>query len=246
MNFKKTVVITGASRGIGEATAKLFASKGYNVVLNYNRSYESAKRIKSELIEKGYVAEIIKADITKREQVNLMIKNAIDKFGKIDVLVNNAGISKSKLFTDMSSDEWDEVIEVNLKGVFNCTQEALKYMLPRKEGCIINVSSMWGEVGASCEVHYSASKAGVIGLTKALAKELGPSGIRVNCIAPGIIDTDMMKDYKEETINELKNQTPLKRIGSVQDIADSIFFISSADADFITGQVLGVNGGFVI
>lgn len=164
----------------------------------------------------------------------------------VDVLVNNAGISSQKLFTDIKDDEWKKTIGVNLNGVFYCCKNVLPQMINRKSGVIINISSMWGEVGASCEVHYSASKAGVIGLTKALAKEVAPSGVRVNCIAPGVIMTDMMEDFDGETINELKAETPLGRLGTPEDIAAAALFLASDNASFITGQTLGVNGGFII
>ena len=169
-----------------------------------------------------------------------------EQAGSVDVLVNNAGVSSQKLFTDITDEEWRRTIGVNLDGVFYCCREALKSMISRKSGVIINISSMWGEVGASCEVHYSASKAGVIGLTKALAKEVGMSGIRVNSITPGVIMTDMMSDFDENTINELKSETPLNRLGTPEDIARAALFLASDEASFITGQTLGVNGGFVI
>ena len=169
-----------------------------------------------------------------------------EKAGGVDVLINNAGVSSQKLFTDITDDDWRKTIGVNLDGVFYCCREALPRMISQKSGVIVNISSMWGEVGASCEVHYSASKSGVIGLTRALAKEVAPSGIRVNCIAPGVIMTDMMNDYDDETIEELKSQTPLGRLGTPEDIASAALFLASDEASFITGQTLGVNGGFVI
>lgn len=164
----------------------------------------------------------------------------------VDVLINNAGVSSQKLFTDITDDDWRKTIGVNLDGVFYCCREVLPQMISRKNGVIINISSMWGEVGASCEVHYSASKAGVIGLTKALAKEVAPSGIRVNCISPGVIMTDMMSGFDDNTIEELKSETPLQRLGTPEDIASAALFLASDEASFITGQTLGVNGGFVI
>ncbi len=169
-----------------------------------------------------------------------------EEVGSVDVLVNNAGISSQKLFTDITDDEWKRTIGVNLDGVFYCCRNALPYMIRQKSGAIINIGSMWGEVGASCEVHYSASKAGVIGLTKALAKEVAPSGVRVNCIAPGVVMTDMMSDFDDTTIEELKDETPLGRLGTPEDIAAAVLFLASDDASFITGQTLGVNGGFII
>lgn len=184
----------------------------------------------------------IKADVSNSAEVRAMLEQA----GQVDVLVNNAGVSSQKLFTDITDDEWRKTIGVNLDGVFYCCREALPQMISRKSGVIINISSMWGEVGASCEVHYSTSKAGVIGLTKALAKEVAPSGIRVNCIAPGVIMTDMMSEFDDNTIEELKSETPLQRLGTPEDIAAAALFLVSEDASFISGQTLGVNGGFVI
>lgn len=242
----KTVIITGASRGIGKTMALLFAIKGYNVLINYNRSENEAFRLYSKLNDKGLNIALFKADVSKREQVDTMINYCIRRFGKVDILINNAGMSQQKLFTDISEYEWDEMININLKGVFNCSQSVSKHMLWQKSGKIINISSVWGMVGASCEVHYSAAKAGVIGLTKALAKELGPSNIQVNCIAPGIIKTDMLSSFSEDELNELKDTTPLMRLGKSKDIASCALFLASENADFITGQVISPNGGFVI
>lgn len=174
-----------------------------------------------------------------------MFKNIRSQLGEVDVLINNAGVSNQKLFTDITDDDWRETLGVSLDGAFYCSREALPHMIRQKSGVIINISSMWGEVGASCEVHYSAAKAGIIGLTKALAKEVAPSGIRVNCIAPGVIMTDMMKSFDEETIEELRLETPLERLGTPDDIAEAAMFLASERASFITGQVLSVNGGFV-
>ena len=187
-----------------------------------------------------------KANVANRLEAELLIKETLYKFGRIDVLVNNAGVSQQKLFTDITDEDWQEMISTNLTGVFNTCREGAKYMISQKSGSIVNISSMWGQVGASCEVHYSASKAGVIGLTKALAKELAPSNIRVNCVCPGVVMTDMMKDFSDEDISCLTEETPLMRLGSPKNIADAVAFLCSDRADFITGQVLGVNGGFVI
>ena len=175
-----------------------------------------------------------------------MFGNITDTFGQPDVLINNAGVSSQQLFTDVTEEEYDRIMDTNLKGPFLCTKEVLPGMIYRKSGCIINISSMWGQVGGSCETIYSASKAGLIGLTKALAKEEGPSGIRVNCIAPGVIDTKMNAMHSEETMQALKEETPLERIGTPQDIANAALFLASDQASFITGQVLGVNGGMII
>lgn len=243
---KKTVVITGSSRGIGRACAILFAKNNYNVVINYNKSKELAEELFNDLKEAGYSVDIFKADISNRFETNSLINHCIGKFGKIDVLINNAGISQNKLFTDITDDDWNEMMGTNLNGIFYTTQKALQYMLPECSGKIINISSIWGMVGGSYEVHYSTSKAAIIGMTKALAKELGPSNIQVNCIAPGVIQTDMLNDIDEEIIEGLREETPLMRIGTVDDIANCALFLASDKSDFITGQVISPNGGFVI
>ena len=243
---KKTVVITGSSRGIGRACAILFAKNNYNVVINYNKSKELAEELFNDLKEAGYSVDIFKADISNRIEANSLINHCIGKFGKIDVLINNAGISQNKLFTDITDDDWNEMMGTNLNGIFYTTQKALQYMLPECSGKIINISSIWGMVGGSYEVHYSTSKAAIIGMTKALAKELGPSNIQVNCIAPGVIQTDMLNDIDEEIIEGLREETPLMRIGTVDDIANCALFLASDKSDFITGQVISPNGGFVI
>lgn len=244
----KSVLITGGSGGIGTALCVAFAQAGYNVIIHSHSKIEKAENL-AEIIKKSYGvnAIAIQADVADRKSVNAMFDVIDSTFGKIDVLVNNAGIAQQKLFTDISIDEWKNMIGINLDGVFNCSQEALKrYMIKNHSGVILNISSMWGQVGASCEVHYSASKAGVIGLTKALAKEVGLSGVRVNCICPGVVMTDMMKDFDEQTVSELKEETPLNMLGTPKDIADSAVFLCSNKAKFITGQILGVNGGYVI
>lgn len=244
--MSKTVLITGASKGIGAATAILFAEKGYNVVMNYNNSVQSALILQKSLAESGYKVIAYQANVTNRIDVELMVKETIDRFGSIDVLINNAGVASQGLFTDISDIEWNEIMDVNLNGVYNVTQAVLPYMIRQKSGSIINISSMWGQVGASCEVAYSAAKAGVIGLTKALAKEVGPSGIRVNCIAPGLIETGMNQELTLEDVAAIVDETPLGRIGSTNDVASSALFLASDDSSFITGQVLGVNGGYII
>ena len=246
MGKTKTVVITGSSKGIGAAMAELFASSGYHVLMNYNQSEKEALNLCNKLIEKGLSVKLFKADVTKRKEVESMMKYCVHEFGGIDVLINNAGISQQKLFIDITENEFDEMITGNLTSAFHCAQEALKYMLPEKAGKIINISSIWGMVGASCEVHYSAAKAGLIGMTKALAKELGPSNIYVNCIAPGVIQTDMLSTLKETDLNSLKEDTPLMKLGAPQDIAECALFLASSHANFITGQVISPNGGFVI
>lgn len=242
----KNVIVTGASRGIGKSIAELLANNGYNILINYNYSENNAFDLYNRLKSEGLSVRLFKADVSKRDEVKSMMEYCIKEFGSIDILINNAGISQEKLFTDITDEDFDNIININLKSVFYCCQEALKYILPNKRGKIINISSVWGIVGASCEVHYSASKAGVIGLTKALSKELGPSNIQVNCIAPGIIKTDMLCDYTDNELNDLKYNTPLMRLGNPNDIAGCVLFLASSHSDFITGQVISPNGGFVI
>ncbi len=244
--MKKTAIITGASRGIGQATASLFAANNYNVLINYNHSVDAAFQLYHNLRKKEYSVALFKADVTNRQEVDKMTDYCLNTFGAVDLLINNAGIAQSRLFIDLSIEDWKKMIDTNLTGVFHCTQSILRHMIPRKKGKIINISSIWGQVGASCEVHYSAAKAGVIGLTKALAKELGPSKIQVNSIAPGIIETDMLKPYNQEERASLTDQTPLERLGTPSDVAACALFLASEQADFITGQVIGINGGFVI
>ncbi|HSQ88367.1 elongation factor P 5-aminopentanone reductase [Romboutsia sp.] len=242
----KTALITGSSRGIGRAMVKLFAKSGYNVLINYNKSEKEASELYNELKSEGCFVTLYKADVSNVHEVNSMIKFCIGEFGKIDVLINNAGMSKDKLFTDITNEDWHEMINVNLNSVFYTTQMALKYMIPEHSGKIINISSIWGMVGGSYEVHYSTSKAAVIGMTKALAKELGPSNIQVNCIAPGIIQTDMINNVSDEILEILKDETPLMRLGTPEDIANCALFLASDNSNFITGQVISPNGGFVI
>lgn len=242
----KTVLITGASRGIGAATARLFAQKGWAVAVNYRNSREAAEELVSEIRKNGGTALAIPADVGDPEQVEALFRTAERELGQIEALVNNAGIAQQKLFTDLTDQDWDELFRVDVKGVFLCCRRALPAMIRRHRGVIVNISSMWGQVGASCEVHYSAAKAAVIGLTRALAKEVGPSGIRVNCIAPGVIQTEMNGNLTPETLEALKEETPLELLGDPADVAKAAWFLTSEDSAFITGQVLGVNGGMVI
>lgn len=241
-----TVLITGAATGIGRATALSFAADGYNVGVHYNKSEQAALSLCADIAQQGGRAMVVHADVSDAAQVRTMVQRVNEVFGHIDILVNNAGIAQSKLFTELAADDWDAMFDVNVKGVFHCCQSVLPGMISRKLGCIINVSSIWGLVGASCEVHYSAAKAAVIGLTKALAKEMGPSGIRVNAVAPGVIETDMIADLDNETREALKEETPLCRIGTAGDVAQTIRFLASEGAGFVTGQVISPNGGFVI
>lgn len=244
--MKKTVIITGASKGIGAATAILFAQRGYNVVLNYNDSFESVSLLTRSLSQNGFSVTAIKANVANRLEVELLVKETIYKYGSVDVLVNNAGITHQGLITDIDEYDTDRIFDINLKGVYNCCRAVTPAMVNQKSGKIINISSMWGQVGASCEVAYSASKAGVIGLTKALAKELAPSGITVNAIAPGLIETGMNSNISVEDLHAFVEEIPLGRMGSADEIAQSIYFLASDNADYITGQVLGVNGGYIV
>lgn len=230
-----TALITGASRGIGAACARALKAAGYDVIINYNNSESAAKELAKELNAKA-----VKADVSDAQQVAQMFKET----GAVDVLVCNAGISMFKMFCDMTNDDWQKIFSVNFGGTVNCIQEALPGMIHNKFGRIITLSSIWGVSGASCESAYSASKAAVIGLTKSLAKELGPSGITVNCIAPGVIDTDMNAHLTDEIMDELKEETPVCSIGKAEDVAQAVCYLASAP--FVTGQVLGVNGGFLI
>lgn len=217
---------------------------GYNVVLNYNKSEEQAKEIKENLLKDGYNIEIFKADVSKKEEVKKLIEFTLNKFKNIDVLINNAGISQTKLFTDITEEEWDNIINVNLKSAYFTIQEVLPNMINRKQGLIINISSVWGLVGASCEVAYSVSKAGLDALTKSLAKELGPSNIRVNSIAPGIIDTQMNNNLDEKTKKEIMEEIPLNRIGKPIDIYRCAKWL--IEDNYTTGQIISPNGGWII
>ncbi len=240
----KTVLITGGSRGIGKCIAENLAKEGYNVVLNYNKSEKQAKEIQKNLEAQGIRIEIYKADVSKREEVKKMVKFILNKFENIDVLINNAGIAKLQMFNDITDDDWNEMIGTNLNSVFYTIQETLPNMIHNKNGCIINISSIWGLVGASCEVAYSVSKAGIDGMTKSLAKELGLSNIRVNSIAPGVIDTEMNSNLDNAIKEEIKNETPLNKIGKPIDIYRCVKWL--IEDEFTTGQVISPNGGYVI
>lgn len=239
----KTVLITGGSRGIGAATVKKYTDNGYKAAFLYKENDQAA-----ELVAEETGALAVKCDVSNREMVKQAVESCRIFLGtsSFDVLVCNAGISSDGTFTDMTESEWDQIRDVNLEGCINVIKAVLPRMISSHKGSIINVSSMWGQTGASCEVPYSVTKAAVIGLTKSLAKETGPSGIRVNCVAPGVIDTDMCRIYPSEIIDELVGETPLERIGQPEDVANAIYFLGSEEASFITGQVLGVNGGFYI
>ena len=241
--MKKVALVTGGAKGIGSAIVKRLIKDGYKVAFTYNNSEDKAVSLCAEL---GENCKAYKFDITDSNTVKNVIEDIEKNFGEIAVLVNNAGIAEQALFTDITDEMWHRMIETNLSGAFYCSRAVLKYMINRKSGKIINISSIWGETGGSCEVHYSASKAGLIGMTKALAKEVGLSGITVNSVSPGVILTDMTSHFDENTMNALKEETPLNRIGTPEDVAGAVSFLASKDADFITGQNLSVNGGMNI
>lgn len=234
------VLVTGASRGIGKAIAQSLAKNENKVIANYNKSEEQAKLLEEEFNN----IEIYRADVSKREEVHNMIQDIIGKYGRIDVLINNAGISQEKMFSDVTDEDWNNMINTNLYSVFCTIQEVLPYMIAQKNGSIINISSIWGIVGASCESIYSVSKAGIDAITKSLAKELGPSGIRVNSIAPGIIDTDMNKNLSKQEIEDIKNEIPLEKIGRTVDIAKCVEWL--INDEYTTGQIISINGGWII
>lgn len=242
--MSKVVIVTGASRGIGRNIAYNLAVNGYDVIANYNNSEQEAIKLKEDLKSQGIDIDIFKANVSKRADVKKLVDFAIEKYNKIDVLINNAGIAQEKLFTDITDEEFDNMMKVNLYSVFYTTQEAARYMIREHSGCIINISSIYGISGGSCEVHYSMAKAGVDGMTKALAKELGPSNIRVNSVAPGAIDTDMNKNVSEEDWKAIINETPLMRKGYPIDITRCIKWL--IEDEFTTGQVISPNGGLVI
>ncbi len=237
----KTVVITGASRGIGAETARLFSKNGYNVVINYNKSEQAAFKLASELEN----AVAVKADVSTEGGAKFLIDEALRIFGSVDVLVNNAGVSMKKMLCDTTLDDWKRHFEINVESVFLCSKAASEIMVRNKWGRIINVSSMWGIKGGSCEVCYSAAKAAVIGFTKALARELGPSGITVNAVAPGLIDTDMNADLTNEDKEMIIEETPVSRIGTVTDVAAAILYLASDGASFVTAQVISADGGLI-
>ncbi len=240
-------LVTGASRGIGAATAVLLARAGYRTVLNYHTSAGPAQELQARLQKEGLQALAIPADVGDPQQVDQMFCQVESLWGGVDLLVNNAGIAApQQLLTDCTYELWQQLFRTNVDGMFHCCQRAIPHMVHQKSGCIINLSSIWGIAGASCEVPYSATKGAVIGFTKALAQELGLSGIRVNCVAPGVVRTEMNSALDEQTWEELREQTPLQMIGEPQDIAHCILYLASEDARFLTGQVISPNGGLVI
>lgn len=241
-----TAFISGASRGIGRAAALKLASLGYDLALNYHTNYEAAQNVQHVAQKYGVKVLLLAGDIADENNVREMFRKIGETFGGADVVVNNASFAEQLMFQDITYEKWRRMFAVTVDGAFFTVQNALPHMLHEKRGRIINISSMWGEVGASCEVHYSAAKGALIAMTKALAKELGPSGITVNCITPGVIDTEMNAHLSAEDLAELCEETPLGRLGSPDDIAETVAFLASAEAGFITGQIIGVNGGFVI
>lgn len=244
--MNKTVLITGASRGIGKATAEAFAKDGYRVIINCFQSEKEAEQLCEELKGNGCDCLTVQADVSKEVQVSDMMGNIRNFSSHIDVLVNNAGVDLQKMLIDTTQDEWDRLFDINVKGMFNCCRAVLPEMVKRKYGKIVNISSILGVNGASCEVAYSATKAAVIGFTKALAKEVGPCGINVNCVAPGVVMTDMMRKLGEKALQSLKEATSLGVIGTPEDIAESVLFLASDKSKFTTGQILSPNGGLVI
>ncbi len=237
----KNVLITGGSRGIGRAMVRLFCERGYSVAFTYKESADAANELSKET---GAIS--IMADSSCESDVMRAVKEAEELIGNVEILINNAAVSSISLFTDITLNEWNRIFSVNVNGPFMYTKQVLPSMIRRKCGRIINISSMWGITGSSCEVHYSASKAALIGMTRALAKEVGPSNITVNCIAPGVIDTDMNKFLSDDDKAVLKDETPLMRLGLPEEVAEAALFLSGDGASFITGEVLNVNGGYVI
>ena len=242
--MSKVVLVTGGSRGIGANIVEALAKDGYNVILNYNNSENEARKIQENLLKQNINIDIYQADVSNHIEVTGLVNYCINKYHKIDVLINNAGISQIKLFTDISDIEWNNMIQTNLTSAFYTIKDTLPSMIHHKSGCIINISSIWGVTGGSCEVGYSTSKAAIIGFSKALAKEMGPSNIRINCIAPGIIDTDMNKNLNENDIEAIKEEIPLNRIGVSTDIAKCAKWL--IEDNYTTGQVININGGWYI
>ena len=244
--MKGVALVTGASGGIGRAIALQLARDGYAIAVHCHRNREKAQAVCDEILEANGCAKVFACDIADADAVADMVVSIENSLGSITALVNNAGIAQQKLFTDLSAEEWRRMMAVHLDGAFYTSRAVLPAMIREHRGGIVNISSMWGQTGGSCEVHYSTAKAALIGLTKALAKEVGPAGVRVNCVAPGVIRTEMLADFSEETLTELADETPLCRLGTPEDVAAAVSFLLSDGAGFITGQVLAPNGGLVI
>ena len=246
MEERKVVLVTGGSRGIGKEVAKIYAENGYDVVINYVSDRTDVEGIKKEFEEKKVKCLLIKADVSNSEDVEKMIEEAIKEFGKIDVLVNNAGITRDTLLMRMSEEDFDKVIEINLKGTYLVTKQVTKYMMKKRQGSIINLASVVGVVGNAGQANYAASKAGIIGFTKSIAKELASRNIRVNAVAPGFIETDMTNILKDEVKENIGNQIPLKRMGTAREVAEVIYFLGTDKSSYITGQVINIDGGMVM
>lgn len=243
--MKKVALITGSSRGIGRACAETLARRGYAVCINYIERRDKAEQLRDALLAEGLEAMCFGADVADRAAVREMVGAVKSCFGNVTLLVNNAGIARQSLFQDIGEEYWHRIFDVNVNGAFNTIQEVLPSMLHEHSGCIVNVSSIWGMHGASCEVAYSATKHAIIGLTRSLAQELAPTHIRVNCVAPGVINTDMVHVLGQETLDMLAEDTPLGRLGRPEDIAEAVAFLASDSASFITGQILCADGGFI-
>ncbi len=241
----RTAIVTGGAKGIGAAAVRLLCERGFSAAIHYHTSEEKASALSSFLVSKGYDAFPVQADVTDPEQVKKMVETVLNRNSSIDVLVNNAGVDHWQLFDTVTDEQWRRVIDADLTGAFHCCRAVLPQMLLQKYGRIVNIGSVWGQVGASCEAVYSAAKAGVIGLTKALAKETALSGITVNCVSPGAIDTDMMKRFSADEVAAFCEEIPMGRLGTPEEVAQAIAFFASEQASYITGQVLGVNGGFI-
>lgn len=244
--MRRSALVTGASRGIGRAVAAVLAREGWAVCVNYLERRDAAESLVRELRAQGRAAMAFQADIADRESADACVRAASEELGPVELLVNNAGISRQGLFQDLDDAAWDRLLAVNLTGPRNAVLAVLPHMLSEKRGCVVNISSMWGLRGASCEAAYAATKAGVIGLTRSLALELAPSGIRVNCVAPGCVETDMVRVLGEDTRRMLAEETPLGRLGRPEDVAEAVAFLASEKAAFITGQVLAADGGFAV
>ena len=242
----KTAIVTGGAGGIGAATVRRLCKDGFSVAVHYLRSDAAAEALVSELTEAGFDAFPLRADLTDPVQARRMVEAAFSRSGRLDALVNNAGISKQQLFDTVTDEDWQAMLKADLNSAFYCCRAALPPMLRAKKGRIVNVASMWGQVGASCEVPYSAAKAGLIGMTKALAKEAAPNGVTVNCVAPGAVRTRMMAGFSKEAVAALCEEIPMGRLGAPEEIAEAIAFLVSDGASYVTGQVLGVNGGMVV
>ena len=243
--MKKVALVTGGAKGIGAAIVKKLCENGFSVAVNYNQSEQRALSLCSELALSGYSVYPVKCDVSSSNEVKRMFEDDKNHLGEVNVLVNNAGVALWGLFDETDDLQWKNILDINLTGTFNCCREALPFMLREKYGRIINISSVWGQVGASCEAVYSASKAGVIGLTKALSKEYALSGITVNCVAPGVIETDMMSRFSDEEKRDICEEIPAGRMGTAEEVAFAVAFFASDAASYVTGQVLGVNGGTV-